>query len=118
MVEHGTCVSVSQHVRKDTVIQPPCVAQSFHFAVEWRLLPVEPPKVNAHLFERTKLRVEPCGHEFLVAGLPGYVLFRSRIYTQGRRHFRVMLFVCFNTVGGMQIERNLQIVLFEPAKKA
>src|SRR3712207_9443789 len=74
------------HVGEGGVVEPPRVAEVRKLLVVTPLLPVEPPKVYAHLFEGSQLGIEPSLHESLARGLPRYVLLRGGVHAHVACH--------------------------------
>src|SRR3712207_9461750 len=105
------------HVGEGGVVEPPRVAEVRKLLVVTPLLPVEPPKVYAHLVEESQLGIEPSLHESLARGLPRYVLLRGGVHAHVACHGGIVFLKVLYAVGGMEVKGDLKVLAFEPIQE-
>ncbi len=89
------------------VVEPPGRHYAGHFGV-LRLLPVEPPEVDALLLQRVMQQVHVVDGVFLVGNVEGHIFLCRRIDAHGFGHSRIRRFPGLNARSRMQIEGGLQ----------
>src|ERR1700752_4022339 len=94
------------------VIEPPGIVHAGQFGVEL-LLPVEPPEVDALLFERMKDKIEIVNGPAFVGQIEGNILLGCRIDAHGASHGRILLLPRLDAGGGGKIERAFQSLLMD-----
>jgi len=77
------------------------------------LLPINPPEINALIFERVMEQREIGFSESRVSNVKGNGFILSRIHPERRRHRGVGFFVGVNTFGWMEVQRGFQSPLVE-----
>ena len=113
VIYHRSLLSVLLHIGEEAAACPPSVLQRGELAVVDVLLPVEPPEIHAVSHHRVEYFVEHRGHELLVAAEPVDALLRCRVHTHGACHLGIFLLIPIHTVGRVQVEGNLQVVVIE-----
>ena len=114
MVEHGTMFGLrAKLVVEDAVVEPPCVAERWDAIVLQLLLPIEPPEIHTLLLEREKHLVEPTAHEALVGTLPTDGLGALGITSEEFGQLGILVLVSRYTIGRMEVEGDLQVMLLE-----
>ena len=89
------------------VVQPPRRIHARRFRVRL-LLPIEPPEIDAALFQWMVQEVHVIGRKFFVGDVEGHVLLRRRINAHPPRHLCVSIFPRLYAGGRMQIQSGLQ----------
>jgi hypothetical protein len=74
MVEEWTFVSITLHITEIAVVYPPGIMQFGELCIEYVLLPVEPPEINAFLLHRMHHLLEHIAHKLLVRIDPFYAV--------------------------------------------
>src|ERR1700678_1204837 len=115
MEEQGA-LALALLVSKVDVVKPPGGRYAGYCSV-LLLLPVEPPEVNALLFQRMVNQVHVVGGEFLVGDVEGDVFLRCRIDAHGFGHCRISLLPWLDAGGRMEVERGLQALGVDMGKK-
>ena len=115
-VEEQRTLAFALLIGEVKVVQPPGWIHVRHVG-GGLLLPVQPPEIDALLFQRMEHEIEVIRRPKLVGGIEGDVLLRRRIDAHRLRHGGVGLLPGLNARGGMQVQRHLQTLIVELAEK-
>ncbi len=99
------------------VVEKPKRIEIFHFGL-CALLPVNPPKINAHFFVRMVQNIEVRIAEFLVGEVKFERALGLRVYAESAAHFGVLFLEIANAVARVQVHRDRQIAAFEVLQKS
>ena len=110
-------VAVAIDVESVIVVEKPKRIEIFHLRLR-ALLPVNPPKINAHLFVRMVQNIEVRVAEFLVGEVKFERALRLRVYAERAAHFGVLFLEIANAVAGVQVHRDRKIATFEVLQKS
>jgi hypothetical protein len=115
-VEEQWALAFPLLIREVNVVQPPGRADTFYLGVGL-LLPVQPPEVNALMFERMVQQIHVVGCELLVGDVEGDILSSRRIDAHLFGHGWIGCFPRLNAGGRVKVECDLQALIVEVSKE-
>ena len=99
------------------VVEKPKRVEILHLRLR-ALLPVYPPKINAHFLIRVVQNIEIRIAEFLVGEVEFERALGLRVYAERAAHFGVLFLEIANAVARVQVHRDRKIAAFEVLQKS
>ena len=110
-------LAIQAHIVVEHVVAPEGLTQAIHVFTREVLLPVDPPEVNALTFAGTDDTIEHVVIELPVAQVPGHAVHGAVEPHVGAQLLEVVL-VVVDTVGGVQVQGDLQAVSVHPVDES